>query len=197
MEFGRAKIVKLKCRCDVLNSNKEKRRGNDTIRNTCFQKQKKHSHNATRWLIGIIQKGWGSAFCILLPLQSTKDAIRTIDISSQQQRAIVRPRNVTPVRKITVMQGRLVTLFSTRPGWNKHTPMAYVPRVQKYKAPTWPRLPIKAPSRKINGLAAVPTPIQSINASDLLDGAAIKISIKRDDIIGFGLSGNKVMMITC
>ena len=70
--------------------------------------------------------------------------------------------------------------------------MAYVPRVQKYKAPTWPRLPIKAPSRKINGLAAVPTPVQSINASDLLDGAAIKISIKRDDIIGFGLSGNKV-----
>ena len=71
--------------------------------------------------------------------------------------------------------------------------MAYVPRVQKYKAPTWPRLPIKAPSRKINGLAAVPTPVQSINASDLLDGAAIKISIKRDDIIGFGLSGNKVL----
>ena len=73
--------------------------------------------------------------------------------------------------------------------------MLMKPSIKEYKPPNCiakAKLPIHPPSRKIQGLALLPTPVQSIDSSDFVEGTAIKISIKREDMAGFGLSGNKV-----
>ena len=86
------KIGKPKCRCNVLHSKMEEgngRKGGYQSKMCCFQLDKNIHTTSSYWFIKKMEKGRGSAFCIALPLQSTKKghmhAIRTIVIDRHKQ----------------------------------------------------------------------------------------------------------------
>ena len=100
MKFGRAKTlqntVKPNCRRDVITQNERKReetRGNERKvhlqSDMCFQFDKNiHKTPTGAVMTKKMQKGRGSAFCVLLLLQRTKGdthTIRTIDIGLHRQ----------------------------------------------------------------------------------------------------------------